>query len=165
MVLIHDENKLLEQLKSFVLVSGLQRHHANPSVTEADVDHVEALIGFALPPLSKRIYLEAGNGGFGPGYGLYPLNNEADPKALHTDSLVTTYLALHSATQEQMEAYKKGDVHAPPCLPEKVLVMCDWGAISIHGSTVLSQNSLSLKVRQHSIGASLSLRRRPFISG
>jgi len=124
---MYDENKLLERLKSFVLAGESHRQHAHPPVTESDVIHAETIIGFALPPLLKRIYLEVGNGGFGSRYGLLPLNNEEDPKALQTDSLVTSYLATHTATQEQMGAYRRGDVHAPPLLPEKVLMICDWG--------------------------------------
>ncbi len=124
---MHDENKLLERLKSFVLAGESHRQYAHPPVTESDVIHAEAIIGFALPPLLKRIYLEVGNGGFGPGYGLLPLNNEEDPEALHTDSLVTIYLATHTATKEQMEVYRRGDAHAPPLLPEKLFMLCDWG--------------------------------------
>jgi hypothetical protein len=35
----------------------------------------ERRLGFALPPLLKRLYLDIGNGGFGPGYGLVGLTN------------------------------------------------------------------------------------------
>ena len=37
----------------------------------------EKRLGFTLPPLMKRIYIEIGNGGFGPGYGLIGLTNGA----------------------------------------------------------------------------------------
>ncbi len=32
------------------------------------VDQAEAVIGYELPPLLKRMYLEIANGGFGPGH-------------------------------------------------------------------------------------------------
>ena len=41
-----------------------------PPATHAMVDAAEQALGFALPPVLRRIYLEVGNGGFGPGYGL-----------------------------------------------------------------------------------------------
>ncbi len=38
--------------------------------TKAEVDAAEAALGFAVPPLLRRLYTEVGNGGFGPYYGL-----------------------------------------------------------------------------------------------
>lgn len=40
---------------------------------EADLDAAEAELGFALPPALRQAYLEIGDGGFGPGDGLYSL--------------------------------------------------------------------------------------------
>jgi hypothetical protein len=37
--------------------------------TEAEVRAAEEALGFPLPPLLRQLYLEVGNGGFGPGYG------------------------------------------------------------------------------------------------
>jgi len=37
-----------------------------PPATEAQVAATERALGFALPPLLRRLYLELGNGGFGP---------------------------------------------------------------------------------------------------
>lgn len=42
-----------------------------PATPEA-LRAVEAAVGGALPALFRRCYLELGNGGFGPGYGLLP---------------------------------------------------------------------------------------------
>lgn len=39
----------------------------------AQVAEAEALLGFAIPPLLARLYTEVANGGFGPGYELFPL--------------------------------------------------------------------------------------------
>ncbi|MBY8874236.1 hypothetical protein K7640_20615 [Micromonospora sp. PLK6-60] len=39
----------------------------------AAVEEAEAAAGVALPPLLRRLYLELGNGGFGPGVGLIGL--------------------------------------------------------------------------------------------
>ena len=38
--------------------------------TLAEVNAAEKLLGFNLPKLLRRLYLEVGNGGFGPNYGL-----------------------------------------------------------------------------------------------
>jgi len=43
----------------------------NPLATEEQLDAAEKRLGAKLPPLLRRIYAEIGNGGFGPGYGLY----------------------------------------------------------------------------------------------
>ena len=41
--------------------------------SEGDVAAAELQLGFALPEPLRRLYLEIGNGGFGPGDGLYAL--------------------------------------------------------------------------------------------
>jgi hypothetical protein len=41
-----------------------------PPASEAEVDAAEDALGFPLPPLLRRLYLEVANGGFGPAYGL-----------------------------------------------------------------------------------------------
>jgi SMI1 / KNR4 family (SUKH-1) len=125
--MIDRENNLIERLIVATRTGLLDKQQANPPVRQEDLVHAEAMIGFSFPPILRRIYLEVGNGGFGPGYGLLPLNNKEDPDALMSDSLVTDYVAMHSSTQEQMEAYRRGDVHTPPLLPEKMLMICDWG--------------------------------------
>jgi hypothetical protein len=43
-------------------------------VSHEAVTAVERRLGFALPSLLRRIYLEVANGGFGPGYGLVGLS-------------------------------------------------------------------------------------------
>ncbi|HEY6161363.1 MAG TPA: SMI1/KNR4 family protein [Bacteroidia bacterium] len=45
----------------------------NPALTLAQVQQTENELGFKFPELWVRIYTEIGNGGFGPGYGLYKL--------------------------------------------------------------------------------------------
>jgi hypothetical protein len=41
-----------------------------PPASIRAVEQAEALIDRPLPPLLRRLYLEVGNGGFGPGYGI-----------------------------------------------------------------------------------------------
>jgi len=133
-----EQDTLIERLKMRVLASPFvppkyswYKHQANPPVTATELAQAEALLGFPLPPLLKSIYLEVGNGGFGPGYGLFRLHNEEDPGALRTDSLITTYLALRSLTPEQFTRYwvngEDEDKSRPRVLPEKVVMICEWG--------------------------------------
>ena len=42
-----------------------------PPASVAEVDSAEAALGFPLPPLLRQLYIEVGNGGWGPSYGLY----------------------------------------------------------------------------------------------
>ena len=48
--------------------TGVQR--PDPPVSEEAWRKTEAVIGFALPPLLRELYVRVGNGGFGPGYAL-----------------------------------------------------------------------------------------------
>ena len=48
------------------------------TATAQTVSACEEVLGQPLPPLLRRCYLELGNGGRGPGYGLLPLSEDAD---------------------------------------------------------------------------------------
>jgi hypothetical protein len=84
---------------------------ASPSQLAAD----EERLGFALPPMLKRLYVEIGNGGFGPGYGLIGISGGVP------DDLGRT------AT----EAYRglRSQERSPPgwSWPEALLPICHWG--------------------------------------
>jgi hypothetical protein len=47
--------------------------HVYPRLSEEVVRSAELRLGFALPAVLRSIYLEVGNGGFGPGYGIFGL--------------------------------------------------------------------------------------------
>jgi|SRR5579872_202271 len=66
-----------------------------PTATLAEADAAEAALGFPLPLLLRRLYLEIGNGGFGPAYGLDGVPN-IPPSAASTD-IVLLYTELRSA--------------------------------------------------------------------
>ncbi|WAE76846.1 hypothetical protein OUQ99_31395 (plasmid) [Streptomonospora nanhaiensis] len=84
-----------------------------PPLTPATQDAVrecEGLLGGALPPLLRRCYLELGNGGFGPGHGLFPLRDPGN-----ADSVV--------------EALKQKDTwpSAWQTGEKTLLPLCPWG--------------------------------------
>ncbi|MEU0183891.1 SMI1/KNR4 family protein [Streptomyces sp. NPDC006207] len=76
----------------------------------AQVAEAEALLGFAIPPLLARLYTEVANGGFGPGYELFPLVGQGC-------SAVAAYQARRAESQAA----------ASPHWPEGVLPILDWG--------------------------------------
>jgi hypothetical protein len=47
---------------------------APPPCAEARIAAAEAVLGFALPPALRQVYVEVADGGFGPGDGLYGLD-------------------------------------------------------------------------------------------
>jgi hypothetical protein len=93
----------VERVKAQMLTEPLRRSAHLPPVSEDDLIRAKVRLGFGLPPLLRELYLRVGNGGFGPGYSFYPLDNGADPKALQSDSLLTTYLALRSMTPQKFD--------------------------------------------------------------
>jgi hypothetical protein len=80
--------------------------YPGPPASAAELASVEARLGFALPELLRDIYLKIGNGGFGPGYGLYAIED------------------LYGALP---------DIHTGSFLPsrksgtDKLLAICTWG--------------------------------------
>jgi hypothetical protein len=68
-------------------------------------------MGFSLPRLLARLWVEVANGGFGPGYGLLGVNNEpASPLSM---SIPSVYF--------QLVADRSGE------WPQKLVPICDWG--------------------------------------
>jgi hypothetical protein len=84
---------------------------ANPTTLEND----ETRLGFDLPPLLKQLYLEFGNGGFGPGYGLIGMTGGVPDDTGKTAPEI--YLQFRSAGKEEPGF----------CWPQSLLPICHWG--------------------------------------
>jgi hypothetical protein len=92
----------------------LERLPALPTAPAEAVAEAESLIGYRLPPLLRRLYLEAGNGGFGPGYGILGLRGG------HRDGTGRAALDLYR------EAHDISSRHWS-FLPVSLLPVCYWG--------------------------------------
>ncbi|MFD0579678.1 SMI1/KNR4 family protein [Dactylosporangium darangshiense] len=80
-----------------------------PATPEA-VAAAEEALGFALPPLLRRIYLEVANGGFGP----------------HAAVMGVPGGYVDAEWIDIVEAYKFFGSGAGP-LPERMMLLLDWG--------------------------------------
>ncbi len=89
---------------------------------EGNIVQAEARLGFPLPSLLRRIYIEVGDGAFG----LFPLNKE-DFNGLCDMDLVESYLELRSSNWEECDACESGSQDRPLIWPEKLLIIYDWG--------------------------------------
>lgn len=78
------------------------------------VEEAEDLLGCRLPPLLRRLYLEVGNGGFGPGYGMLGLRGG------HRDDTRQAALGLYR------QAHGTSSPHWS-FLPAGLLPVCYWG--------------------------------------
>ena len=87
----------------------------SPPVTATALAEAEGVLGFALVPLLRSIYLEIGNGGFGPGYGLIGLRGGAT--ANDGESVVELYKSFHQADPED-RLWK---------WPDRLVPVCTWG--------------------------------------
>jgi hypothetical protein len=74
-------NELLEKIRKKAQ-SVEQGKHINPKISKEEIEKAEQEFGFRFPALWVRIYTEIGNGGFGPGLGLYTFD---EAKKLYTD--------------------------------------------------------------------------------
>ena len=80
-----------------------------------DIATDETRLGFTLPPLMKRIYMEIGNGGFGPGYGLIGLTNGVPDDTGQTGPTI-------------YELFRSADPDEPNLKwPHGLLPICHWG--------------------------------------
>ena len=88
-----------------------------PPLTPASPDAVqeaEDLMGHRLPRLLRRLYLEVGNGGFGPGYGILGVSGG------HGDDYRNTAVDLYRRA-------RSGAGSAWGSVPAGLLAVCYWG--------------------------------------
>lgn len=85
-----------------------------PANVEA-IAEAEKTLDFALPQVLKRVLLEIGNGGFGPGHGLLGVRGGATDE--HGNSLVDLYDCL-SATHDDDPGWR---------WPQQLVPICPWG--------------------------------------
>lgn len=78
--------------------------------SEEAVEEAERALGLLFPPLLRRLYLEVGNGGFGPGYGLLEL------------SYNSKYTGLSMYRQAREDASDGWSSFPPSLFP-----VCTWG--------------------------------------
>lgn len=75
----------------------------------------ETKLGFELPKLLATLYLEIGNGGFGPGFGIFGLRGG------HTDARGHTLVEIYPEIQEGVAWSLKDS-------GRKFLPICEWGS-------------------------------------
>lgn len=94
--LTEEEQILIARLREYLLEpSGmdgistmrLPGSSVQPPLSPQVLEEAERDLGFALPPLLRELYLQVGNGGFGPGSGLFRLTGH--PK--DDEAIVSTY--------------------------------------------------------------------------
>jgi hypothetical protein len=81
--------------------------------SEEAVQKAERDLGFPIPTFLKACYLQVGNGGFGPGYGV--IGVEGGYASDHGD-LVETHAVLKCGTKSRRLKW-----------PDRVLPFCEWG--------------------------------------
>lgn len=84
-----------------------------PASPEA-VQEAEGLLGHRLPVLLRRLYLEVGNGGFGPGYGILGVGGG------HGDDYRHTAVDLYRRARSRAGS-------AWGSMPAGLLAVCYWG--------------------------------------
>jgi len=83
-----------------------------PPVSSDELEYAEQRLGFHLPHLLRKMYLQVGNGGFGPGYGFLALNKNGSPN--YHMNLVDWYLECTNPSHESF-------------WPRDYIVVIDWG--------------------------------------
>ena len=91
--------------------------NAFPCATMEMIAAAEEELGFRLPGLLRTVYLNVGNGGFGPGLGLIGVGG-VEPYSSTDDSVVDLY-----------DREKHQEFSGDPW-PDKLLPICDYGCAS-----------------------------------
>jgi hypothetical protein len=119
--MVSTENALINRLKErisdpkrFIDTPEAFPYKIYPPVSPNELAQAEQRLGFQLPSLLGKLYLQVGNGGFGPGFGFLALNNKG-AKNYHMN-LVDWYL----------EGINNMHPDYPPW-PRQFITICDWG--------------------------------------
>jgi len=93
-----------------------------------DLLATEQRLGFGIPPVLRKIYLQVANGGFGPGYGVLGVENGFMPGVSGTN------------VADLYERYRRPNPDDPDWQwPEYWLAFCDWGC-GVHSATDCSKD-------------------------
>lgn len=107
-------------MREFHHLHNMRGRKHSPLAAELTSDEVvaaERRLGFTLPPLLCRCYIEIGNGGFGPGYGIYGLDQPTgDEKENFAIGLYEIYVSPD-----------KTDEYSEFNWPNGLLPICHWG--------------------------------------
>lgn len=105
------DESLIERIRAYATSQATPRRY--PSASEEAVGKAERELGFRIPALLKACYSRAGNGGFGPGYGIIGVEGGC---ASDYGNLVETHGVLkHDQESEGRE------------WPGGLLPFCEWG--------------------------------------
>jgi len=117
------ETALIETLRACAQDAGVRTDSPNqsskvlpPPASPALIAEAESAMGLTLHPLHRRLLVEIGNGGFGPGYGLLGV------KGGHADGDGRTMAELRRALpgSSGTSLFSLG-------LPRGVVPLCEWG--------------------------------------
>lgn len=143
-----EDQELIDQIKSKVLLNSnqsmLDNCHQQPAspASLTDIVWVETQIGSSLPSLIREIFLQVGNGGFGPGWGITGLHNghrlyqrSFVEHVLHTGKAIKAHLRASVATAERddlvdprlLDQDKRHLQHWNALGLETLIWYCDWG--------------------------------------
>ena len=83
-----------------------------PTLSDEDIARAEEQLGFPLPMTLKRLYLHVANGGYGPGWGILPMDHP-------------TKLSVIGWDRYCRANWDNGS--PPPNWPDRFIRFCEWG--------------------------------------
>jgi hypothetical protein len=110
-------SELIEKIQNYLDSPDYEGNlHISEPLSIDELEAVEGELGFRLPTLLRDLYIQVGNGGFGPGYGILGLKDGwADDE---DRSAFDLYQELFIENPQNPQDYY---------WPDKLLPICDWG--------------------------------------
>ena len=133
------ERRLDPNTRTSMSKSGYDIPPLCPPVSLDVVGAVERRQGFPLPPLLRTLYTEIGNGGFGPGYGLWGIGTDRDYDRITLDPPWIGPGLLAGVAGEWLRNSLRNSISANPTFASttgqpqddfeagRVVTVCDWG--------------------------------------
>jgi hypothetical protein len=124
-----------------------------PPASQETIRKAERQLGFPLPALLKELYREVGNGGFGPGYGIFGVYGGApaiDSSGEQHD--LVSFYQLHTGNQAhsvlEHDFSSRGSLFLQDLSTwfDKLVPICDWGC---HHTSLLDCSKEAAPVIHH----------------
>jgi hypothetical protein len=132
--IVEQIRKRIQDPKKICTLGTSDRFRVFPVATEAAIQSAERQLGFTLPIFLRELYLKVGNGGFGPGFGIFGIAG-GNPPFTHdgTHHNLVSFYKIHLRDRDHPKLTHDFSSQGSLFLEsleqwfDQLLPICSWG--------------------------------------